>query len=777
MGGEKSEKPQHHQEQNHEQSHARSADPEAGGTRAGAGFAGVMAERDAVMDQLRFRMTNGARGTAPAANVMAQRRKVIGEAAARIMRKGNGTASATHVTAGSGTPLPPDVKSKMESKMGADFSSVRVFTGNDSAKAASDFGARAFTVGTNVHFNSGQFAPGTKEGDRLLAHELTHVVQAKNSGSVIQRKEDEDAKGHQVPDSGERDAKAGTESPASESDGDEAAETASVSQPHEPAEKEADEVGDRIADELHDAKGDASPKNGRQSKSDGKKSSERGDGKASDAPKADDRSGAGASHSEGTPEEKGSAESKSPEAAGKAGAHTIQAKLEGVGRKIFRAAGPSSAPQPSPNGSPTPPADPWTQFCSTLPGDLKDKALGISDEEQRTVLRTVGLEFARAFLALTSRPCRLEMARLGWQQNAAIQTMALAPDELFIYEQNLDGAKRVVWRDQLTVDERKDAKTMPPDALTKILTIPSELQNWRTLRTKQVLSKQVVDGLIAAGENPDQIANVLSASRGGDRLRRILQDPQLPPATVVRFMLDVKAKLATIPDPFEAMKAVQPAYKLLGNDASKDGAFATMEILKALPILNFAKFGSIPTPQLIEACATAPESDNRIPRKSDKSVNKQRLAEVLTDDNLRKSLAMAYFPEYGKQGLDKLSGCDVGIVGGRVGKELLPAYWMYDAKAQMTLAMKADAVSKALAVDENPDYLRGAVITALPDSIKAQYGAQGGIKRPTAIDGLAFDQFQLVDDPNQCFGITAGGMGEVTVAPIMFSQTTPKRTF
>src|SRR5439155_1319570 len=57
--------------------------------------------------------------------------------------------------------------------------------------AAHNLGARAFTVGSDVHFNAGEFAPGSKEGDRLLAHELTHVVQAQKSG--IQRKEEPEA--------------------------------------------------------------------------------------------------------------------------------------------------------------------------------------------------------------------------------------------------------------------------------------------------------------------------------------------------------------------------------------------------------------------------------------------------------------------------------------------------------------------------------------------------------------------------------------------------------
>jgi hypothetical protein len=208
---------------------------------AGSGLAGVHAQRDDVMEKVRYRMTGGAQGTAPAGGIAAERRSIIGEAAARIMRKASGPAGQAQIPKGSGAPLGSDVRAKMESKLGADLSSVRVHTGGDSAKAASDFGARAFTVGSDVHFNAGQFAPGSKEGDKLLAHELTHVVQGQRSG--VQRKADE---GTEKTDG--YDAQGGE------------AKGAEVSQPEEPAEKEADAVSEQVAGALHDGKGDKGAK-------------------------------------------------------------------------------------------------------------------------------------------------------------------------------------------------------------------------------------------------------------------------------------------------------------------------------------------------------------------------------------------------------------------------------------------------------------------------------------------------------------------------------------
>jgi hypothetical protein len=71
----------------------------------------------------------------------------------------------TELPRGSGDELPRDVRARMEPRVGADLGKVRVHTGADSARAADELGARAFTVDDQVHFNRGEFAPGTKEGD------------------------------------------------------------------------------------------------------------------------------------------------------------------------------------------------------------------------------------------------------------------------------------------------------------------------------------------------------------------------------------------------------------------------------------------------------------------------------------------------------------------------------------------------------------------------------------------------------------------------------------
>jgi Domain of unknown function (DUF4157)/LysM domain len=76
-----------------------------------------------------------------------------------------------------GQPLDADIRSFMEPRFGQDFSGVRVHTDAKAAESAQAVNALAYTVGKNVVFGAGQYAPETMTGKKLMAHELTHVVQ------------------------------------------------------------------------------------------------------------------------------------------------------------------------------------------------------------------------------------------------------------------------------------------------------------------------------------------------------------------------------------------------------------------------------------------------------------------------------------------------------------------------------------------------------------------------------------------------------------------------
>ncbi len=84
---------------------------------------------------------------------------------------------------GGGRPLPGSVRTFFEQRLGRDFADVRVHAGTAAADIAGALRARAFTIGQDVVFGAGQYAPESPSGRRLVAHELTHVIQQKGGRS------------------------------------------------------------------------------------------------------------------------------------------------------------------------------------------------------------------------------------------------------------------------------------------------------------------------------------------------------------------------------------------------------------------------------------------------------------------------------------------------------------------------------------------------------------------------------------------------------------------
>ena len=83
---------------------------------------------------------------------------------------------------GHGAPLPDDLQAKMEAHFGADFSAVRVHADSQAANLNQRLRAQAFTHQADIYFDSGLYKPGASSGKRLLAHELTHVIQQGAAG-------------------------------------------------------------------------------------------------------------------------------------------------------------------------------------------------------------------------------------------------------------------------------------------------------------------------------------------------------------------------------------------------------------------------------------------------------------------------------------------------------------------------------------------------------------------------------------------------------------------
>lgn len=100
-----------------------------------------------------------------------------------LRRHASGHASRTapavvhRVLTAPGEALEPAVRSDLEPRFGHDFSAVRIHTDAHAAGSADAVAARAYTVGNHIAFAAGAYRPGTDEGRRLLAHELTHSLQ------------------------------------------------------------------------------------------------------------------------------------------------------------------------------------------------------------------------------------------------------------------------------------------------------------------------------------------------------------------------------------------------------------------------------------------------------------------------------------------------------------------------------------------------------------------------------------------------------------------------
>jgi len=130
--------------------------------------------------------------------IMASGRPAVGGGPLRVQRLSSqpavesdaaAPASVAQVLTGHGRPLEPALRQDMEQRLGYDLSRVRVHTGSDAGRSARDVNAHAYTVGHDIVFGPGRYAPGRPSGRRLIAHELTHVVQ-QSGGDVASRSDD-----------------------------------------------------------------------------------------------------------------------------------------------------------------------------------------------------------------------------------------------------------------------------------------------------------------------------------------------------------------------------------------------------------------------------------------------------------------------------------------------------------------------------------------------------------------------------------------------------------
>ena len=104
--------------------------------------------------------------------------------------KADGLSSVENVLKKSGQPLDSDTRNFMEGRFGYDFSHVQLHNNSEANQSSAAINAKAYTHQNHIVFGSGQYQPGSDSGKKLLAHELTHVVQqsAANNASDLMRK-------------------------------------------------------------------------------------------------------------------------------------------------------------------------------------------------------------------------------------------------------------------------------------------------------------------------------------------------------------------------------------------------------------------------------------------------------------------------------------------------------------------------------------------------------------------------------------------------------------
>jgi hypothetical protein len=107
-----------------------------------------------------------------------------------------------------GAPLPGGLRQRFESSLAVDLSGVRVHTGSDSAHAASAVGAKAYTIGNDIHFNAGQYDTSSRQGQHLLAHEVAHTAQQGGGSTQAQFKLDVSSPGDALEVEADRSADA-----------------------------------------------------------------------------------------------------------------------------------------------------------------------------------------------------------------------------------------------------------------------------------------------------------------------------------------------------------------------------------------------------------------------------------------------------------------------------------------------------------------------------------------------------------------------------------------
>jgi hypothetical protein len=147
-------------------------------------------EADQIADKvMRMPDTGSVRGTPNYASVipMIQTKSGAGAESSGGAPVGSEISDRINSSLGGGSGLDGGTRSFMESRFGTGLGGVRIHTGSEASALNRDLSAKAFTVGSDIYFNEGQYQPETDRGKHLLAHELAHTFQQNAGAPAPQR--------------------------------------------------------------------------------------------------------------------------------------------------------------------------------------------------------------------------------------------------------------------------------------------------------------------------------------------------------------------------------------------------------------------------------------------------------------------------------------------------------------------------------------------------------------------------------------------------------------
>lgn len=143
-------------------------------------------EADRVAEQL-----TGQLQTSHATSIQTRSDTILPRITPLVMRRGEGSPTVSpqveqqiQHARGAGEAITQPIRGTMEQALGADFSSVRIHVNSEADSLNRSLNSRAFTTGKDIYFKSGEYQPESPEGQKLLAHELTHVIQQSDASGI-----------------------------------------------------------------------------------------------------------------------------------------------------------------------------------------------------------------------------------------------------------------------------------------------------------------------------------------------------------------------------------------------------------------------------------------------------------------------------------------------------------------------------------------------------------------------------------------------------------------